>query len=56
MRGAGPLQAVRENLEKGWTMESHDIAAELEEPRAKILLETAPLCRLAYNGLDGQPR
>ena len=56
VRGAGPLQAVREDLEKGWTRDSHHIAAELEEPRAKILLETAPLCRLAYNGTDGQPR
>jgi pyridoxamine 5'-phosphate oxidase-like protein len=37
-------------------MNIDDIAAELEQPRARKLLETASLCRLAYNGLDGLPR
>jgi nitroimidazol reductase NimA-like FMN-containing flavoprotein (pyridoxamine 5'-phosphate oxidase superfamily) len=37
-------------------MNSNDVTAELAQPRARKLLETASLCRLAYNGLDGLPR
>jgi hypothetical protein len=37
-------------------MNDHDVATELAPPKARHLLETATLCRLAYNGTDGRPR
>lgn len=37
-------------------MNNNDVAAELAQPKAHHLLETATLCRLAYNGTDGLPR
>ncbi|MEV6846155.1 pyridoxamine 5'-phosphate oxidase family protein [Actinoplanes sp. NPDC051411] len=37
-------------------MTDHDVTAELAQPKARHLLETATLCRLAYNGADGLPR
>jgi nitroimidazol reductase NimA-like FMN-containing flavoprotein (pyridoxamine 5'-phosphate oxidase superfamily) len=37
-------------------MNRNDVTAELAQPKAKALLETTSLCRLAYNGLDGLPR
>jgi nitroimidazol reductase NimA-like FMN-containing flavoprotein (pyridoxamine 5'-phosphate oxidase superfamily) len=37
-------------------MNGNDVTAELAQPGARQLLETATLCRLAYNGLDGLPR
>jgi nitroimidazol reductase NimA-like FMN-containing flavoprotein (pyridoxamine 5'-phosphate oxidase superfamily) len=37
-------------------MNNHDVATELAQPKARHLLETATLCRLAYNGRDGLPR
>jgi nitroimidazol reductase NimA-like FMN-containing flavoprotein (pyridoxamine 5'-phosphate oxidase superfamily) len=37
-------------------MNGNDVTAELAQPGAKKLLQTATLCRLAYNGLDGLPR
>jgi nitroimidazol reductase NimA-like FMN-containing flavoprotein (pyridoxamine 5'-phosphate oxidase superfamily) len=37
-------------------MNTDDVATELALPKARHLLETATLCRLAYNGRDGLPR
>ena len=37
-------------------MEARALADELHQPGAQELLHSAPLARLAYNGLDGFPR
>ena len=37
-------------------MNNDDVTAELAQPAARHLLETATLCHLAYNGADGLPR
>jgi nitroimidazol reductase NimA-like FMN-containing flavoprotein (pyridoxamine 5'-phosphate oxidase superfamily) len=55
--GSGTVpEATRSAKTEDTTMNSNDVAAELEQPRARKLLETASLCRLAYNGHDGLPR
>lgn len=37
-------------------MNGEELASELTEPGARVLLETAPMSRLAYTGPDGFPR
>jgi nitroimidazol reductase NimA-like FMN-containing flavoprotein (pyridoxamine 5'-phosphate oxidase superfamily) len=37
-------------------MNNDEVTAELAQPKARHLLETATLGRLAYNGFDGLPR
>ncbi|HEY0530031.1 MAG TPA: pyridoxamine 5'-phosphate oxidase family protein [Actinoplanes sp.] len=37
-------------------MSNDEVRAELAQPKARKLLETATLCRLAYTGADGLPR